>query len=329
MNFLFLLLVAAAVFCFFKFFNFKETPSPNKTAQQTQEIKNSTPVTKPEPVPASKTEIQPDDSTVYQKGSLGEYLEEMHKKKYSLAFSFDLKKISAKRIYEIKQKLNKAKTQLQFARDLKKYNELGLNKKMIKFETPVPHSQYFSGIERLLICSGFVNAADCNIADALEDFQTAIKILNIYLNGTYCSIDLYYTSNIRNHMITVIKNSNLPDKDKQSFLDMIPGHKEFSQALPQICEGDLQLCIGLKQYLEKTSGKLAGFSAETLETVRETPMPRFEKLLTEYYSKLVQAFSDGSLKKESKFDIGTPKENAMLAELISIPAMFRVYNAVK
>ena len=102
MKFLFLLLVAAAVFCFFKFFNFKETPSPNKTAQQTQEIKNSTPITKPEPVPASKTEIQPDDSAVYQKGSLGEYLEEMHKKKYSLAFSFDLKKISAKRIYEIK-----------------------------------------------------------------------------------------------------------------------------------------------------------------------------------------------------------------------------------
>lgn len=322
---LFVMCIGAAVY-FFCFRNSSDTSPAPKAAAAAPKTAAPEPAKAPE---KSKEESQAaavkakfSADAKYKKDSLGARLAEFHN---APEFLFDpSRKIKIPRtpVNVIRQELKRYPQALKNARDLQKYADLGVEE--VYIFSGLKHVGTVQTAVRVLACSGIVNASERNNKQAVEDFNAAGKILNVFLAGSHCFPEMFICKFYTQVLCNAVNHSRLPAKSKQAILRKLPQKKDWAAAFPRLVECDKNFSLQAKTFIDAGGEmKLLGIDAAKLELLKQVSRAHWEEVLNKSQEFILNEWKKGTLSKDTKINVGTEQENILLQETFVVQGYIR------
>ena len=242
-----------------------------------------------------------------------------------------------------KEFLKTNETLLQECRKLSGFSTLGVKVSGSPVQK-MPYLSDFRTIFRLLCYSAEYNINFGNKKQGMEDFAHAVKILKTFCSGTANIIHFYTVQRSNSYVVNMVKRLRISQKNKDELLSQLLERKDFAASLSQALDGDILVCLYLRKWydvlpeilgIEPKAGKIPQSVQEIIdyaELLQDIPEDRLEQMCREYNKILVKAFEENTVDQVSPFNLGTEKENKILATNhygVFLPAITRISESIK
>ncbi len=181
-----------------------------------------------------------------------------------------------------------------------------------------------------LLSSAEVNAHDNKKTAAKKDFEDLAKILNTFISGESCYLHLLVASAVNEHYRKVLQRCNLTQQDKQELLGMLPDRKKYAAAVQATLETEKKIIRQIhKSFKNKDAVVLKMIDQNAQKNYKQFSEKRLAQTLDKFCAQLNREFAAGTLSAQTKFNIGSAKENAAIVKLISPKGIIKLSKRLK
>ena len=326
----FLLLLAAAACVWFCMKDKKDNAVENKVPESKAAVQTS--VQKSAAEKAKKLPPKEDSEFNPVPGSLAEQIVILSQKpefdaiSNSVSHNHHYKTLHTKvnKSSKCKEFLKTNETLLQECRKLSGFSTMGV---VITGSPrqPLNYINYFRNIYKFLCYSAEYNINFGNKKQGMEDFAHAVKLLKTYCSGTASIIHFYTVQRYNSDVVNMVNRLRISQKNKDELLSQLLERKDFAASLSQALDGEMLFCLYLRKWhdvlpeilgIEPKAGKIPQYVQEIIdyaEILQGIPEDRLKYLCSGYNKILVKAFEENTVDKLVPFDLGTEKENKILA----------------